>query len=95
MSFSSQGVVRKHRTALFIDGPSYDAGGAYQERTERLLQSVNGSNIKVDVFRVSGSSITPWGASASVDDGVGDKAEALKAWASDLGYDQALVSIAP
>lgn len=41
---------RSHRTALVVDGERYDQGGAYTERTQRLLQSLNGDNIKVDVF---------------------------------------------
>jgi len=47
---------REHRTALFIDADALS--GDYQERVERLLQSLNGPNIKVDLFSVSAPAST-------------------------------------
>lgn len=41
-----------HQTLLVIDGSTTPA---FKERVERLLQSVNGSNIKVDVQKLDAS----------------------------------------
>lgn len=41
-----QTLPRKHRTALVVDARK----GVNTERLNRLLQSVNGTGIKVDVF---------------------------------------------
>ena len=79
-----------HRTALLIDA-SKGFDGEYQERVQRLLQSVNGSNIKVDVFHtVDGKTLVPGaptGTSAVTTDDVPAKA-ALKA----KGYVQVLTA---
>lgn len=44
---------RNHRTALVLD-IRRGVDGEYEERVKRVLQSVNGANIKVDVFTLSG-----------------------------------------
>ena len=89
--------ARSHRTALFIDGDSL-GNETYRERVERLLQSLNGPNIKTDLFsvasgngvsgvvRISSLSDVASGPSAKVTD-----AELLE-WASGQGYDQVLFS---
>ena len=56
MDLSTQ---RQHRTALLIDADSLS--GAYSERVERLLQSLNGPNIKVDVYAVKPGAAVPTG----------------------------------
>lgn len=42
-------LSRSHRTALFVE-VSADSSSAFRERTARLAQSLNGTNIKVDVY---------------------------------------------
>jgi len=48
---------REHRTALVIDGDRFANDETYQERITRLLQSVNGVNIKTDVFTRKGNTL--------------------------------------
>lgn len=82
-----------HRTALVIDA-SNPAGG-FQERVNRLLESLNGPNIKVDVYtygQKTSSAVTPgapsW-ESSSVESS--DFAAAVQEVAS-KGYVQILTS---
>jgi len=72
--------ARKHRTVLFVDGDSFDKGNPYAERTQRLAQSVNGANIKVDIVTVRNGDFR-----------VAD----LTVAASKAGYDQVIFSVAP
>lgn len=90
---------RSHRTALFIDADAL-VDGTYKERVARLLQSLNGANIKTDIFSVSGGApvnggvkrigslaeVAPNGATVKPTD-----AE-LSQWAKDQGYVQVLTS---
>lgn len=87
-------TTRNHRTALVIDVRN-GVTAEFTERYNRLLQSVNGPNIKVDVFTLSGNSI---GASGGLVPGApGASASSagaeidLQAWAKSLGYAQLLV----
>lgn len=93
--------TRKHRTALFIDAVS-PANGAFQERVNRLLQSVNGSGIKTDIHVVSPGSgasvqtVTQYADSVDLASTSADAeldVDALKAWAKGQGYDQVLISV--
>lgn len=87
-------MPKNHRTALLIDA-SKGFANPFKERVERLLQSVNGTNIKVDVYHlgVGGNvtlqegapSATPAFASATT-------VEAAEAQLRSQGYDQILVS---
>lgn len=92
--------TRSHRTALFIDGDALD-NGTYRERVERLLQSLNGPNIKTDLFTVAAgngnggvvriSSL----ADVSVNGHAKATDEELVSWAEAAGYDQVLFSKSP
>ena len=80
--------MKQHRTALVIDvTKGFD--GDFKERVNRLLQSVNGQNIKVDIFHFDGSNVkpgappTPAGTTSTVD---------IDAWAASQGYDQLVIS---
>lgn len=44
-------INKNHRTALFINVAA-DSSSDFRERSARLVESVNGSNIKVDVYSV-------------------------------------------
>lgn len=48
---------RTHRTALVVD-VRRGVDSEYEERVKRLFQSVNGSNIKVDIFNLTGPEAT-------------------------------------
>lgn len=48
---------RSHRTALVVDGEAFDNNSTYNERVKRLVQSVNGPNIKVDIYVVRGDKL--------------------------------------
>jgi len=89
---------RHHRTALVIDirnGVSSD----FENRYKRLLESVNGDNIKVDVFTLRSGLVE---AVPALVEGSPDESETpdngpeeidLVAWASGLGFTQLLLSI--
>lgn len=91
---------RTHRTAVVIDVRA-GVTNTFKERYERLLQSVGGSNIKVDVFTLRGNSTGDGpglvaGAPGSASAPEQKPAEIdLKAWAKDVGYDQLLVVTNP
>lgn len=91
---------RSHRTALFVDARDLD--GEFEERTNRLLQSLNGNNIKVDVFAVRGGSpasgvVRVSGSPGSLSDSVAGPSSFsgsdLSAWAGERGYVQVLLSV--
>lgn len=91
---------RDHRTALVIDVRN-GASPQFKERYNRLLQSVNGPNIKVDVFTLRGNAT---GDGPGLVPGTPDQYVApnqpsqeidLDAWASELGYDQLIVVKSP
>ncbi len=89
--------TRSHRTALFIDGDALD--GEYKERVQRLLQSLNGPNIKTDLFTVSAGNgnggvvrIKSLDVSASAAPSSKASDAELTAWAKDQGYVQVLFS---
>lgn len=87
---------RQHRTALFVDARDLSK---FEERANRLLQSLNGQNIKVDVFsvrpgngnggvvRVTGS---PGSLAVDFDSVVDFDASELSAWAKSKGYEMVL-----
>ena len=82
---------RSHRTALFVE-VSADSSSAFRERSARLVESLNGSNIKVDIY----SQDTATGA---VSEGLNFPAAAAELDSEDVlslareaGYIQALVS---
>lgn len=90
-------VGKTHRTALLIDAA--DSTSTYQERARRLLESLNGSNIKVDVFTTAtggGTNINrledPKQLDVSNADDFFNPSE-FHEWASARGYDQILVSL--
>jgi len=96
--FSNLPSSREHRTALVIDvrnGVSSD----FENRYKRLLESVNGDNIKVDVFTLRGNLVASGPALVSGAPGCSDEPDDaeqeidLKAWAASLGYTQLLLSI--
>lgn len=88
---------REHRTALVIDIRS-GVTSDFKERYNRLLQSVNGPNIKTDVFTLRGNVAQtgpglvsgPPELSAAADVPAGEID--LAAWAAELGYVQLVVS---
>lgn len=82
--------VRSHRTALVIDVSKSGSKGDFQERYNRLLQSVNGANIKVDVYTFDGVTLRP-GAPDAADGVEADSTSSLEEFAAKLGYSQLLV----
>lgn len=80
---------RSHRTALFVN-VSVDSSFGFRNRTARLLESLNGTNIKVDIY-----SVDPQG---RISVGLNFPTEApdvnvdLVALATEAGYTQALIS---
>lgn len=101
-------ATRSHRTALVIDARK-GFTGKFKERTNRLLESVNGNNIKVDVYTLEGGdAITGVSVPATLTlhpgkpgEGVasstasGSTDDALEAWANGLGYDMLVVARPP
>lgn len=91
--------TRNHRTALFIDADSLGNGSEYDERVRRLLQSLNGDNIKTDLFTVASGNgnggvvrIKTLDVSASAAPASKASDAELTAWAADQGYVQVLFS---
>lgn len=93
---------RDHRTALFIDvgEEARSTDGFLSDRVRRLLESVNGSNIKVDVYKVASSGEAGVVRVASIDEildtavDVGEfPASELSSWAAERGYTQVLISL--
>lgn len=87
------GIIEKeHRTALVIDQAKYDSIGSYQERINRLLESLNGHNIKTDIYTLRDGALH-FGKPTTVADvepvSINGAAESLK---DGLGYDLVLVS---
>ncbi len=83
-------ISRSHRTALFVE-VSADSSSDFRERTARLAESLNGSNIKTDIYskdvatgRVSAGLNFPVAASFGSSD--------VLELAREAGYTQALVS---
>lgn len=100
MTTSNLPTVRSHRTALVIDTRN-GVDSKFQERYKRLLQSVNGPNIKVDIFTLrpnavaSGPALVPGTPDDSPAPDVPAASIDLNAWATGLGYDQLIVTVAP
>jgi hypothetical protein len=93
-------IVKNHRTILFVD--ARNPTGKFTERANRLIESLNGANIKVDVHAVthgSGLKVAPVeqvGDDSYLYDGVANESfdiEALTQLAREYGYDQVLFSI--
>lgn len=91
---------KSHQTALVIDV----RGGVspqFKNRYQRLLESVNGNNIKVDVYTLRGNATAtgPGLVAGSPDEFVApdqDEAEIdLAAWAKDTEYNLLLVAVSP
>lgn len=108
MGLAVQGsVTRAHRTALIVDVTDADSAKSdYEERVERLFQSVNGPNIKVDIFTFDGRGVVAapgggglrpgkptFGSPTPAAAGALSLADAQD-WARGLGYTQILV-VAP
>lgn len=82
-------MAKNHRTCLIIDASS-GFTGEYKERVERLLQSLNGPNIKTDIYHTTdGVNLVEGQPSAVAAAPVTASAEAA---AKALGYAQVLVS---
>lgn len=89
-------MAKNHRTALLIDA-SKGFTNPFAERVNRLLQSVNGSNIKVDVYHLGAASSValndgPPAAAASTSVASATTLEQAEATLRSQGYDQILVS---
>lgn len=88
---------RTHRTALVIDvRKGMTTTGA--ERVRRLLESVNDSNIKVDVLTLRGNTAATGpslvkGSPFDTEGGDFNDDIDLEVWARNLGYDQLVISI--
>ncbi len=91
---------REHRTALVIDARN-GITPEFRERYQRLLTSVNGDNIKVDVFTLrdnatgDGPGLVPGTPSQYAPPLQASQEIDLSEWAESLGYDQLLVSSSP
>ena len=100
MGYTSLPSSREHRTALVIDIRN-GAPSQFVERYQRLLQSVNGPNIKVDVYTLrgnataSGPGLVAGAPSEYAAPNQPDQSLDLNRWAADLGYDQLLVVTSP
>ncbi len=91
---------REHRTCLVIDVRN-GITSEFRERYQRLLQSVNGPNIKVDVYTLR-DNVT--GDGPGLVPGTPDQYAAplqpsqeidLSEWAESVGYSQLLVTSSP
>lgn len=100
MTTSNLPTSRNHRTALVIDTRN-GVDSKFKERYNRLLQSVNGTNIKVDIFTLRGNAVAtgpalvPGTPEDSTAPDVAPEPIDLNAWAAGLGYDQLIVTVAP
>lgn len=93
MSLNVQGFKsREHQTVLFVDAQQRANSDKYRERSDRLIQSLNGDNIKVDIFEVDGLTIRPLGMADSPSEATTTDDD-LRAWAAGIGYSQVLVSM--
>lgn len=95
----SNAIVRNHRTVLFVDGPALKANASYLERVKRLSQSLNGVNIKTDIYTVFPEKVSMGGivagistSPASTDESNYFDAARLNALATSKGYTQCLIS---
>ena len=97
---------REHRTACVIDTRG-GASGEFKERYNRLLESLNGQNIKADVYTLA-DEVAPVQASGGFYHGHPDSPPAalpqypssngltpqqIAAWASGEGYSQLLLVV--
>lgn len=87
---------RSHRTALVVNGAAYDEGGDYAERVNRLVESLNGPQIKTDIFKTVGDKVVRCQNSAPLTPVVEDASASNEASAhavlSAEGYTQILAS---
>lgn len=90
---------KDHRTALVIDVNEFDDSD-YRDRVKRLLQSVNGPNIKTDIFALRNDVLTQVSDFEGIKDVVGsttvtsDPTDSVRQWASEAGYTQVIVNSA-
>lgn len=85
--------MKSHRTALIVD-TTKGYSGKFQERVNRLLNSVNGPNIKVDVYTKQSSAretITPGAPSQTASSSPAATTDP-QSFAKGLGYDLVLVA---
>lgn len=88
---------KEHRTALVIDIRS-GVTADFRNRYQRLLESLNGNNIKVDVHTLRGNAantgpgLVVGGPDAYVAPDQPAQEIDLLAWAADLGYTMLLVA---
>ncbi len=91
---------RDHRTALVIDIRN-GITPEFRERYRRLLQSVNGENIKVDVYTLrdnvtgDGPGLIPGTPDQYAPPIQPSQEIDLSEWAESLGYDQLLMASSP
>lgn len=91
-----QGDVRDHRTALFVD--TTDASASFQERANRLIESLNGNQIKTDIFVVTNGGVTVERVAngskiANVPASGSFSVVGAREYAREQGYTQVLVSL--
>lgn len=82
---------KQHRTALVIDAAKEDVSSTFRERVARLLASLNGNNIKVDVYNLRNGVVTPRSASATLPQSASVPGDVV-AWGKSQGYDQTIFS---
>lgn len=91
-------LPKSHRTVLFVDGPALKNNASYMERVKRLDQSLNGANIKVDIFTVFPEKTTSAGivsgiaTSPAADDTNYFNNDRLRELGQERGYVQTLIS---
>lgn len=84
---------RNHRTAVVIDVRN-GVSAEFKERFGRLLESLNGDNIKADIFTLRGNATQdgPGLVAGSPDTYVAPQQPAqeidLEAWAKEVGFSQ-------
>lgn len=85
---------RDHRTAVVVDLTSGNPGDRY-ERVNRLFQSVNGANIKADLFAFDGHTLRRVTNADEVfyaTEHAAEMSPSLDDWATEAGYTQLVVS---
>jgi hypothetical protein len=77
---------KNHRTALVIDDERYFGDSTYKERINRLLASVNGANIKTDIFTRKGDKLVP-GVPEAAFHTTGENGQSTEETLKSFGYD--------
>ena len=79
-------INRKHRTALVVDIRD-GVDNEFRERVARLQQSVNGDNIKADLYTLSDAGLQP---GINLDHNAGVPASDIDVELANAGYVQVL-----